>query len=92
MSAILNSSVSNKSVKPFQPRGHYGKRDIGIRPFMMPIPKFDSTNETHINLAKLSEVLSSLTARPTNNIAYLSVPPQEQTVTHTRKAKFYLTL
>ena len=55
LAAILNSSVSNKNVKPFQPRGQYGKRDIGIRPFMQPIPQFDSKNEIHVNLAKLSK-------------------------------------
>lgn len=53
--AILNSSVSNERVKPFQPRGKYGKRDIGIRPFMLSIPQFDSSNQNHVNLAKLSK-------------------------------------
>lgn len=53
--AVLNSSVSNKRVKPFQPRGKYGKRDIGKRLFMLPIPKYDSRIQTHVGLAKLSK-------------------------------------
>jgi hypothetical protein len=53
--AILNSSFTNERVKPFQPRGQYGKRDIYKRPFMLPIPQFDSSNKTHVTLAKLSK-------------------------------------
>ena len=63
LSAILNSSVSNKNVKPFQPRGQYGKRDIYRRPFMLPIPQFDGKNEIHIKLAKLSKECHDIVSR-----------------------------
>ena len=53
--AILNSTPIHKEVKPFQPRGLYGKRDVGRRVFMLPIPKFDKDNADHKKLAKLSK-------------------------------------
>jgi len=55
ISAVLNSSIINKKVKPFQPRGKYGKRDIGIRPFMLSIHEFDKKNEDHLQLARISK-------------------------------------
>jgi len=52
--AVLNSHEIHQAVKPFQPEGAYGHRDIGRRPFKLPIPEFDSDEAAHINLADLS--------------------------------------
>jgi hypothetical protein len=53
--AILNSSVVHKGVKSFQPRGKYGKRDIGRRPFQLPIPSFSRKKANDLRLAELSK-------------------------------------
>jgi len=53
--AMLNSDTVNQVIKPYQPQGLYGERDICRRPFeACPIRKFDPANEDHIRLAKLS--------------------------------------
>ena len=53
MSGILNSTVVNLAIKPFQTEGVYhGKRDIHRRPFeVCAIPEFDSKNERHMAIA-----------------------------------------
>lgn len=53
--SILNSDIANQAVKPFQPRGNFGHRDIGRRTFMLPVPTFDKTNEEHKKLVVLSK-------------------------------------
>jgi len=53
--AILNSEIVDKSIKPYQTRGLFGPRDIGRRPFELPIPKYDPTNEIHNKLANISK-------------------------------------
>ncbi|MEM0011308.1 MAG: hypothetical protein QXT84_06415 [Candidatus Bathyarchaeia archaeon] len=53
--AILNSNVVNDKIKPLQPRGLFGERHIHRRPFMLPIPKFNGNEESHIKLAELSK-------------------------------------
>ncbi len=53
--SFLNSRVIHKRVKSFQPRGKYGKRDIGRRPFKLSIPKFSRKKQTHIRLSQLSK-------------------------------------
>jgi len=55
ISAVLNSTVVHKRVKHFQPDGLYGKRDIGRRPFMLPIPKYDPEDPAHKILVKISK-------------------------------------
>jgi len=52
--AVLNSNVVNSAVKPLQTRGLFGERDIHRRPFMMPIPRFEEKNATHLELAEIS--------------------------------------
>jgi hypothetical protein len=54
LSSMLNSYIVNEKVKPFQPRGKYGYRDIGRRPLMLSIPKFNSRIADHLKLATLS--------------------------------------
>lgn len=52
--AVLNSREVHEAVKPFQPEGAYGYRDIYRRPFRLPIPKFDEGDAGHVHLASLS--------------------------------------
>jgi hypothetical protein len=63
--AMINSTIINKKVKPFQPRGKYGKRDIGIRPFMLPIPKFDYSKTEHQSLVELGKKCHKIIANHT---------------------------
>jgi hypothetical protein len=53
---VLNSTVVNKAIKPYQTEGVYhGKRDIHRRPFeVCPVPKFDPENAVHKEIVKLS--------------------------------------
>lgn len=53
--ACLNSRVIHKRVKKFQPRGKYGKRDIGRRVFQLPIPRYIKNDPDHIRLTNLSK-------------------------------------
>lgn len=53
--AVLNSNVINNLIKPLQPRGLFGEREIQRRPFLFPIPKFDKTNPKHVKLAEISK-------------------------------------
>ncbi len=55
LSAILNSELLNKLIKPFQPRGLFGARAIHRRPLQFPIPKFNEENKIHIELAEISK-------------------------------------
>ena len=55
---VLNSTVVNDAIKPYQTEGVYhGKRDIHRRPFeVCPIEEFDPTSAAHqeiVNLARL---------------------------------------
>ena len=50
---ILNAPSISKAVKPFQPDGAYGKRDIGPRPFMLRIPEYDENNGNHKQLVDI---------------------------------------
>jgi len=52
--AILNSTIVNEAIKALQPEGLFGERHIHRRPFeACPIPKFNSKNEIHKQLAQL---------------------------------------
>jgi len=53
--AILNSRLINKKVKPFQPRGNYGYRDIYRRPLQLSIPVFNNKKPEHQKLCKISK-------------------------------------
>ncbi len=54
--AVLNSAYVNEVIKPYQPRGTWGERHIHRRPFeVLPIPKFDASNDKHLKLAELSK-------------------------------------
>jgi hypothetical protein len=53
--SILNSPTVDELIKPMQSRGLFGPRDIHKKVWELPIPKFDSSNEKHIALARLGE-------------------------------------
>lgn len=55
LAAVLNAPSVHKAVKPFQPRGAFGPRDIGRRPLMLSIPKFDPRNAAHMRLVTISK-------------------------------------
>jgi len=58
LSTILNSTILNALIKPFQPRGLFGARAIHRRPLQFPIPGFDKENDLHDQLASIGERLN----------------------------------
>jgi hypothetical protein len=56
LTAILNSEIVNSKIKPFQSLGLQGERDIHKKVLELPIPPYDSENEIHQTLAKLSKL------------------------------------
>jgi len=61
--AILNSTITNEGIKPYQTKGLFGERDIHRRPFMLPIPKFDPNDPIHLRLAELSKICHAKVAK-----------------------------
>ena len=55
LSAILNSAILSKLIKPYQPRGLFGARAIHRRPLQFPIPKFDEQKQLHLELSLLGK-------------------------------------
>ena len=52
---ILNTPFVNEAIKPLQPQGLMGERDIHRRPFeACDIPLFDSGNKLHQQIARVS--------------------------------------
>ena len=50
---ILNTTVVNEAIKPYQPEGLLGERDIHRRPFeACAIPLFDAKNKLHQRIAE----------------------------------------
>lgn len=54
LSAIFNSDVINKMIKPLQPKGLFGARAIHRRPLLFPIPKFDIHQILHRELSEIA--------------------------------------
>jgi len=54
LAAILNSSVPNDEIKPFQSLGLMGERDIEKKVLELPIPFYDEKKREHRKLAELS--------------------------------------
>lgn len=73
LASVLNSSVSNEAIKPFQAMGLLGERDIHKKLMDLPIPRFNPENTRHAALVQLgrqarekaSEVLK-MSAPPTS--------------------------
>lgn len=55
LTSILNSSVADEIIKPFQTLGLLGERDIEKKVLELPIPAFSGTNSSHLKLAKLGK-------------------------------------
>lgn len=54
---ILNTAFVNEAIKPLQPQGLMGERDIHRRPFeACNIPTFDPNNKLHREIAEVSAV------------------------------------
>jgi hypothetical protein len=50
---ILNSTIVNELIKPYQSQGLLGERDIHRRPFeACPIPLFDPKDPVHLKIAE----------------------------------------
>jgi hypothetical protein len=69
--AFLNAPSLNTLIKPFQSRGLQGERDVHKKVLEVPLPKFDSSNNDHHQLAELgadcarkaAELRSTLTGK-----------------------------
>ena len=55
LSAIFNSEIINEIIKPLQPRGLFGARAIHRRPLLFAMPKFDRSDEMHLELADIGK-------------------------------------
>jgi len=68
LSAFLNAPFVDEKIKPMQSRGLWGPRDIHKKIWELPIPAFDQSKSSHIELSqlgihcakKVSEILPSL--------------------------------
>jgi hypothetical protein len=55
LAGVLNSSIVNEAIKPWQTRGQQGERDITRRPFeVCPIPVFDPKQRLHRKIAEVA--------------------------------------
>src|SRR5260221_12870721 len=59
LAAVLNASVVNEWIKPFQSRGLMGERDIEKKVLGLPIPLFNSTEPQHKLIADLGRRASA---------------------------------
>jgi type I restriction-modification system DNA methylase subunit len=53
ITAVLNSSVINLAIKPFQSTGLLGERDVTKKLLELPIPTFNHEDKVHCSLSKL---------------------------------------
>jgi hypothetical protein len=84
LTAILNSSVPNLLMKDFQARGLFGARHVSKKILDIYFPRFDESNEIHLQLAKLSETAHEKAAK------YLQDNPPQKELTATRLGKLRL--
>lgn len=55
LAGVLNSSVVNEAIKPYQTQGLFGERDITRRPFeACAIPLFDAKNKLHQRIGEVA--------------------------------------
>jgi len=55
LASILNSSISNDAIKPFQSMGLLGERDIEKKLSDLPIPHFKPEDSRHVALVELGQ-------------------------------------
>lgn len=63
ISAILNSASPNESMKDYQSSGLFGARNIHKKILDVYFPKFDENEDSHIQLAQLSQTAHEKTAK-----------------------------
>jgi len=76
LSAILNSKILDKKIKPLQSRGSFGERDIHKLPLSFNIPKYNADLKLHKELAelgfichqKVKKIIPSLSLKSTGMI------------------------
>jgi hypothetical protein len=73
LTAILNSSAPNKLMKDFQAKGLFGARHVHKKILDIYFPKFEETDDNHIQLAKLSQ-----TAHEKTTQFLINNPPQQE--------------
>ncbi|MEM5766198.1 MAG: N-6 DNA methylase [Candidatus Aenigmatarchaeota archaeon] len=56
LTAIINSTVIDKLIKPFQAKGSFGARHIQRLPLELPISKFNPKDPKHKRLAELGKI------------------------------------
>jgi hypothetical protein len=71
-------------MKDFQSKGLFGPRDVHKKILDIYFPRFDETNEVHINLAELSEAAHKKVAK------YLRDNPPQRELTAARLGKLRL--
>jgi len=59
VTAVLNSSIANKAIKPFQSTGLMGERDIEKKLLDLPIPEYNPRLAEHRELARLGRQATS---------------------------------
>jgi hypothetical protein len=55
LTAVLNSNVVIERVRPMQPKGLFGERDIDKYVWQLPIPLYDNGNAAHAALVALAD-------------------------------------
>jgi hypothetical protein len=55
LTAVLNSNVVIERVRPMQPKGLFGERDIDKYVWQLPIPLYDNGNADHATLVALAD-------------------------------------
>lgn len=63
LTAILNSTVITIAVRPLQARGQHNPRDFAKYIFQLPIPRYDTNDPLHKQLAVLAERSERISAR-----------------------------
>ncbi len=55
MCGVINSNIIHQIVKPIQPHGKWGYRDIGRLILKFNIPKFEKENSNHKKISEISK-------------------------------------
>lgn len=84
LTSILNSAAPNKLMKDFQARGLYGARHVHKKILDIYYPRFDKSDENHLELAELSK------AAHTKASAFLAANPPQHDLTPMRLGRLRL--
>ncbi len=61
--AVINSDVLREAVEPLRPKGLWGSRDLQKHLWNLPIPRFDSGDDLHVEVAAAGEAAAEGAAR-----------------------------